>query len=363
MPLSTSSSESRVTAIRTRDLPGEIPWTRVAVVAAILAIITIGWREWSLRESGSGPALALQPGLWAWQRNLVRKAEPDSTVVVGSSRISFGFDQDEWVRCGGGPRPFMLAWPAICPRPQLHDFATDESFHGTLLVGVTPGFFFCSSDNSIPMRVQQFVALARHWGPADDIEQRCRFLLEPRFSILLNGETSLLTWLRYRLDLPQRAGQLPAFRDSRFFWIDEHCRGRLIEGFEKRPEEIQVVCNWLQTWLATQTLYPPGNLDLIVQEVVADVQKIRARGGRVIFVRFPSTGWYRDDERVQQPRVAYWDRLIRETGCLGIHFEDYPELSGFDCPENSHLTQPDAIKFTRRLYAIVASQSKRGKHD
>jgi len=37
----------------------------------------------------------------------------------------------------------------------------------------------------------------------------------------------------------------------------------------------------------------------------------------------------------------------------GIHFEDYPELQGFDLPEWSHLAYADAKRFTSALHAII----------
>jgi len=49
------------------------------------------------------------------------------------------------------------------------------------------------------------------------------------------------------------------------------------------------------------------------------------------------------------PRQGPWDRIIRESGAQGIYFTDYPELSGFECPEWSHLSGPDSVEFTKRL--------------
>ena len=336
-----------------RNLPTSVPWARIACVATILAVSVIGLREWSLRANGVLPSLSTQALLWAWQRNLVRDAPSDSTVVVGSSRIAWGFDLEEWARCSGEPKPYMLAWPAVCPRPQLHDLAKQQDFRGTLLVGVAPGLFFGGPDYTLAMRIKDFITLSEHWGPADDIEQRLRFLIEPVFAFMSTGEASPLLLLRERIDLPQRERQLPPLRDRLFFRTDKHCRGRLIEGVENRPQDIEAFTSILLALKARSKLYHPGNVDLILKELVRDVREIHDRGGQVIFVRYPSTGWYREDEQQYQPREKYWDRLIEETDCLGIHFEDHPELSGFSPPENSHLTQDDAIRFTAQLHSVI----------
>jgi hypothetical protein len=79
------------------------------------------------------------------------------------------------------------------------------------------------------------------------------------------------------------------------------------------------------------------------------VQKIRARGGKVVFVRLPVSGELKKLEDRATPRTGLWTRLLKESGAPGIYFEDYPELAGFVCPEWSHLSAPDSIQFTRRL--------------
>ena len=91
----------------------------------------------------------------------------------------------------------------------------------------------------------------------------------------------------------------------------------------------------------------------MIQEILettrANVEKIRAKGGKVIFVRLPSSGGLRELEKKTTPREIYWDQLIESTQSPGIHFEDYPELRNFDCPEWSHLRKDDAIRFTKEL--------------
>jgi hypothetical protein len=90
--------------------------------------------------------------------------------------------------------------------------------------------------------------------------------------------------------------------------------------------------------------------------LVADVEAIRGRGGRVIFIRLPSNGKLRELEHRFQPRAEYWDRILTETGAPGIHFEDHPELQGFECPEWSHLSGPDSVDYTRRLVEVMQAQ-------
>ncbi len=84
-------------------------------------------------------------------------------------------------------------------------------------------------------------------------------------------------------------------------------------------------------------------------DTVAAVNKLRARGGKVVFVRFPYTGELKALEDRLSPREKTWDPLLKGTNVPGIHFEDFPELSGFNCPEWSHLSAGDSVEFTKRL--------------
>jgi hypothetical protein len=89
------------------------------------------------------------------------------------------------------------------------------------------------------------------------------------------------------------------------------------------------------------------------------VTKIVARGGRVIYIRFPSSGGVLAAERIKFPRAETWDALLAVTGAPGIHFEDHPELASFQCVEWSHLSATDSVEFTRRLVPLLVPYLKK----
>jgi len=110
----------------------------------------------------------------------------------------------------------------------------------------------------------------------------------------------------------------------------------------------------IRVWLATQRPPPPEEFVARVCADVADsVAKIRARGGDVVFIRPPSAGEYLVREDRAAPRAATWDRLLRESGAFGIHFQDYPAMQGLNLPELSHLTREDAERFTRAYVGVL----------
>lgn len=85
------------------------------------------------------------------------------------------------------------------------------------------------------------------------------------------------------------------------------------------------------------------------------VDKIQNRGGRVIFIRCPSSGKLREMEAQFSPRPMFWEQILARTDAPGIHFEDHPSLADFSCPEWSHLTSEDATRFTQNLMPILAA--------
>jgi hypothetical protein len=84
-------------------------------------------------------------------------------------------------------------------------------------------------------------------------------------------------------------------------------------------------------------------------DTIAAVEKLRARGGKVVFVRLPVSGGLKALEDRTTPRNQTWDPLLQGTGAPGIYFEDFPELAGFNCPEWSHLSAGDSVEFSKRL--------------
>lgn len=101
---------------------------------------------------------------------------------------------------------------------------------------------------------------------------------------------------------------------------------------------------------------PPATgrkLEEILERIDHAVSRIQQRGGRVIFVRFPVDGKVKQLEQKRCPRPEYWDVLVARTKAITIHFDDYPSLSNFHCPDGSHLDYRDAPRFTIALALIL----------
>jgi hypothetical protein len=141
---------------------------------------------------------------------------------------------------------------------------------------------------------------------------------------------------------------------------DRERRMRMIEKCA-RPGELQTRIQ--QIWLPLFTPPPPPSyvpkevlmeqmgkaVEARFRDTVAVVNKLRDRGGKIVFVRFPHGGELKNLEDRLSPRAKIWDPLIQSTAAPGIYYSDFPELSGFNCPEWSHLSAGDSVEFTKRL--------------
>ncbi|HBA65770.1 MAG TPA: hypothetical protein DCZ48_06260 [Methylococcaceae bacterium] len=79
------------------------------------------------------------------------------------------------------------------------------------------------------------------------------------------------------------------------------------------------------------------------------VEQIRQRGGDVIFLRMPVSGFVQMTDNQRYPRANFFDQVTYVTGAASIHFADFPEMADFDCPDGSHLDYRDKKPFTKAL--------------
>jgi hypothetical protein len=89
------------------------------------------------------------------------------------------------------------------------------------------------------------------------------------------------------------------------------------------------------------------------------VRCLQGRGGRVVFLRAPSSGErWRLEERFHSKKQC-WDRFAQRTTAQCVHFRDCRNLAELRCPDESHLDYRDAGRFTRGLISEVRRQGMR----
>jgi hypothetical protein len=347
MPSSTSNFE--------RVIPKH-PWRGIAVTVVVAVFVAVAAWEIYCRSRGYAPTLNNTTDLWAEAR---RHVEPESIVIVGDSRAWFDVDLDEIER-GLGRRPVQLAQPGACPFPVFEDLANDENFHGTIICSILPRIYFAPPGSPPMDRAQK--AVQRYHGQtwAQRVSHELSVPLELSFAFLKQDDLSLEALLE-ELPIPNRPyAQVPPPLPPYFCSIDRERRARMVEQCA-RPGRLQ---NKVRSRWARLFTPPPPPSYVPTEKFLAGIQqaiqgrfrdtktcvdKLRARGGKIVFVRFPVVGPLKELEDKNTPRAQTWDPLLQQTGVPGIYFEDFPELKSFDCPEWSHLSAADSVEFSKRL--------------
>ena len=108
-----------------------------------------------------------------------------------------------------------------------------------------------------------------------------------------------------------------------------------------------------------KTVCTPATVASQVERMRVAVERIRARGGEVVFVRPPSSPELRGFEERTVSRARGWDTLLAYARVRGVHFDDYPEMQGLVLPENSHLSRACATVFTDAYVRAVTRLTPR----
>lgn len=334
----------------------EIPAARLAAIrwlVVLLVLAGVGAWEWRMRALGLHAGdLDDSPSHWMAERRRVAAGDHDGVVIVGSSRILFDTDLDVWKEMTGR-RPIQLALPGTNPRPLLQDIAERSDFNGLVVVGFTPDLYFLERFSYLP----QFEDVLKHWhdeSPSSRVGHRLGLALSGQLAFL--DEAYRLAPLVERIDIPDREGVRRPYLEV---WkLAEHSAGRQARMWPRLEADERLRDHARLVWGPFDGSGPkPEAIDKGIAETRKAVDAIRARGGDVMFVRAPSAGLYYESEQAGIPRGKTWDRLLRETGSFGVHFEDYADMQGLEVPEWSHLSADSATRFTRAYVSVLQQHS------
>ena len=330
----------------------ERPWNRIAIIALVLiAVLLAGW-EMYWRDFGAAPGYQNDDSQWAQQRRRIDNGEGNKAVLIGSSRTLFDVQIDVWEKVAG-ERPIQLALEGNSAMPVLEDLAADANFTGKLLIGVAPDLFFTGFSyraSAVPYYHKEGPSLrAGHW-----LSQR---LVEPYWAFYdsdfkLDTVISRQTW-------PLRSGMPDRLKVRKLMVMEPDRNSHMWSKIVDDPEYRALA---RRTWKGRMMASPPGldtpvklnaSINKQIERAVVAINKLRARGVRIVFFRAPSIDDYYDYEQKYFPRASSWDVLLKRTGVQGIHFEDYPQLQTRDLPEWSHISAKTAREFSAQLAPIV----------
>ncbi len=336
MHLSTSSFS--------RPVPGG-PWLRIWITGLIIALLALGGLETFWRERGHIPSVVDDPELWAYHRHRVDMNGPHTIVLVGASRIQLDISVSTLKDIVPCYKIAQLAIDGKHPIGSLIDLAQNKRFKGIVICSITGMGFQREYRDHQQDYVQNY---HKHSTLNTRLNRLITSIIQEHFVVVdpyLKLRRIVLTW--------RKSKRLPSPR----FLITRHDRSRLADYTRininkqrrfrvKRIQEIYAKSppldpkEWLQEAL----------------EIESFVKKILDRGGKVVFVRLPSSGEHWEIDEKFLPRRQYWDKFAAITSAETIHFQDIRSLREFSCPEGSHLDYRDAPHFTRALIEELIRQ-------
>lgn len=319
----------------------------------VIVVTVVASYEIYLRNSGANIAYDDGPALWSDIRAQVYAPKEEQVVFIGSSRIKYDLDIPTW-EAQTGLKAVQLAIVGSCPRPMLEDLANDPDFKGRLVIDVTEPLFF----SDLPPYMENPGKNIKYFHDRS-LSQQASFelnkVLESQLVFLDKDNFSLNAQLD-AMQLESRKGtySMPIFpRDFQRTEADRQTY--MTSGFVADSNQVNTVRGVWAKLLGGP--HGPPMTDAQINAVAVSVKKctdkIKKRGGEVIFVRTPSSGPFLMGETMGFPRAKYWDKLLQVTGCDGIHYADFPATAGFQCPEFSHLSRPDAVLFTQAFVDIL----------
>lgn len=332
MPSSTSSSSTRAPAG---------PWGRTWLLTLLIATAGIGGMEWSWRQLGHRPNVVDDPVWWAIHRGRASNDDPATVVLLGKSRMQLDVDMTTLRDRLHGWTVVQLAVDGRSCVATLHDLADDPAFCGTVVASLAAEDL---ADGDCESQAEYVAAYRARVALTQQLDRTVGAWLQSRL-VTLNPSVRLKAVMTSLL----RTGALPRP------WYIKTLTDRSRHADYARADLDRLLKNHHAKFdEPVSDPITPGDWLASAAALESCVERIQARGGRVVFVRFPTTGrrWEWDEGRF--PRARYWDRFAAQTAAATIHFRDVPALSGFECPDTSHLDQRDAPAFTAALASELA---------
>lgn len=323
------------------------PHWRAWAVALLTALALLGGLETLWRRRGYRPCVVDDKQLWCTQRARLSAMDGNSIALLGSSRCQVDVIPGILSDVLGNAPVAQLAIDGHAPMAALEDIAERTDYGGLVVCAVTPWGLLPELWDMQQGHVSYF---RTQWQPFTRVSRRLKtsiqehvLVVNPHVSMqrvlppLCRGEPVAAQFLFTHRDRWREA------RYDRVPDLPEYERG-LLEHTERQFAALTAGDSAGDAW------------HRLIDRANAAVAAIQARGGRVVFLRFVSTGAMRQLEERHFPRGQYWNVFAERIQTVAVHFEDVPEMSGFVCPEGSHLDAADAPRFTRALAQLLSAR-------
>ena len=340
-----------------RDIPAQ-PWGAILAGAFVLCAMLVGGWELYWRAFGVTPGYRNSDAQWVMQRRRIDAGEGGRTVLIGASRTLFDTSLPVWERITG-QRPIQLCLEGTSPIPILQNLADDANFTGRLVIDVSPDIIFTGFKYRASV-----LPFLRNETPSQRVGEWLSMTFIEPYVAFYDPDFALATVVR-RQNWPLRPGMGPHTMVRKLAVHDYDRNTRMWDKVVDDPDYRALARSiWAEDFgEPPPKMDTPENaqkvIDGEIDKAVAAIDTLRARGVRVLFVRPPSDGEYYAYEQKYLPRAKTWDLLLERTHAPGIHFEDHPELQGYVLPEWSHMSPPEAERYTAAIVPLFEREFAR----
>jgi hypothetical protein len=297
-------------------------------MGVVLAVALLAGLEMFWRHQGHLPSVVDSEELWAIERE--RVSADNVIAILGTSRAVTGISMATLRERLPQKRPVMLAIAGHAPGSVLRNVLADRRFHGTVVVEMEGSLY------GAPFREPTSYLHTHAHGVELNSKANTiiRAMMQSTFTLLcanLSTSRVLSSLVEYQ-ELPPPSHQFV------------HADRSISADF--------------RSWDTHHLLAPPGTTIISPPGPVAwlntmatlepDIAALRARGGDIAFVRFPTTVDQYGEEAAY-PRATHWDPWASKTAAKTLHYKDVPAMADLDCPDGSHLDMRDAPGFTNAL--------------
>jgi hypothetical protein len=326
---------------------GRIKWLPAWVLALVLLLLTVGVWEFVLRSMGLGAEYIDNRALWVSTRHRLNTYGNDAIAVLGASRVQRAIHPETLARELGGSVA-QLAVEGTSAIPLLEDLAVDPRFTGTILFSVAPAFSFNRKLSKLDAGDQAaWVEFYRAQSRSRRIEYELRLSIQGIFAFR-SPDASMIRVLPEILG----SGRLPD-TDFKTTFAD-----RSVDIDYSKFERVANPQRIVDLYLQNTEAYEADEFADLITYVSRLVDILDAKHCRVIFLRLPSADIVRDLERRMFPHERFWGYMEENINAEFIHFEDYPELSGFLSVDGSHVASENSAVFTKVLAGIIRGQER-----
>lgn len=325
----------------------ELRFNRMIILTIILFLLLFVLVELLWKVNGYAPNIEDDYDLWSLKRGAVYENNAGKNLVlVGASRIRANISEQVLHASYPDWNIVNLAIVGKHPLAVLENLANDELFIGDVFVSVWPRSFLPENYSDQKSYVDHY---EKEWGINKELNKLIALQFQSHLS-LLNTNTNIIAVIRYLIQY----GKLPppyhvSIDKGRYQAIDF---AMINAKLHRKYRESRV-----KSYYEKNRIMSPDEWLLEAEKVLLLADKIRTRGGDVVFIRMPTTGETIKYDQLFYPKSEYWDRFTALYDRRSIHFMDYPTLMAYDLPDTSHLDLRDRVGFTRDLINIIR-QSK-----